>query len=72
MLGGLLRYLREADPSNFQPMNANLGLLDPLPTTVRGRKARREALSGRALEDIRLWAEAFDVDCRPAAARERD
>src|SRR6476661_8938338 len=31
MLGGLYRYLREADPRHFQPMNANFGLLDPLP-----------------------------------------
>ncbi len=30
MLGGLYRYLREADPEHFQPMNANFGLLDPL------------------------------------------
>ncbi|HEU4569265.1 MAG TPA: methylenetetrahydrofolate--tRNA-(uracil(54)-C(5))-methyltransferase (FADH(2)-oxidizing) TrmFO, partial [Gemmatimonadales bacterium] len=27
MLGALLRYLREADPKHFQPMNANFGLL---------------------------------------------
>ncbi|MEO8295898.1 MAG: methylenetetrahydrofolate--tRNA-(uracil(54)-C(5))-methyltransferase (FADH(2)-oxidizing) TrmFO, partial [Gemmatimonadota bacterium] len=30
MLGGLYRYLREADPKHFQPMNANFGLVDPL------------------------------------------
>jgi methylenetetrahydrofolate--tRNA-(uracil-5-)-methyltransferase len=30
MLGGLYRYLREADAKHFQPMNANFGLLDPL------------------------------------------
>ena len=28
MLGGLYRYLREADPKHFQPMNANFGLVD--------------------------------------------
>ncbi|HEU4800929.1 MAG TPA: methylenetetrahydrofolate--tRNA-(uracil(54)-C(5))-methyltransferase (FADH(2)-oxidizing) TrmFO [Gemmatimonadales bacterium] len=27
MLGGLYRYLREADPEHFQPMNANWGLV---------------------------------------------
>ncbi len=31
MLGGLYRYLAEADPKHFQPMNANFGLLEPLP-----------------------------------------
>jgi methylenetetrahydrofolate--tRNA-(uracil-5-)-methyltransferase len=55
MLGGLLRYLREADPSNFQPMNANFGLLDPLPQRVRGRRVRREELAARALREIRAW-----------------
>ena len=36
MLGGLYRYLREADPDHFQPMNANFGLLDPLEEKVGG------------------------------------
>src|ERR687898_1309285 len=31
MLGALYRYLREANPKHFQPMNANFGLVDPLP-----------------------------------------
>ena len=30
MLGALYRYLREAEPRHFQPMNANFGLLEPL------------------------------------------
>jgi methylenetetrahydrofolate--tRNA-(uracil-5-)-methyltransferase len=55
LLGGLLRYLREAQPSNFQPMNANFGLLDPLAQRVRGRRARREELAARALSEIRVW-----------------
>jgi methylenetetrahydrofolate--tRNA-(uracil-5-)-methyltransferase len=59
MLGGLLRYLREADPDNFQPMNANFGLLDPLPEPVRGKKKRREELAARARRDIRSWVEGL-------------
>lgn len=58
MLGGLYRYLREADPDHFQPMNANFGLLDPLAERVRGgKRRRREAYAARALEEIELWAE---------------
>ncbi|MDX2192857.1 MAG: methylenetetrahydrofolate--tRNA-(uracil(54)-C(5))-methyltransferase (FADH(2)-oxidizing) TrmFO [Gemmatimonadales bacterium] len=30
MLGALLRYLHDADPAHFQPMNANWGLVAPL------------------------------------------
>ena len=40
MLGGLYRYLREADPDHFQPMNANFGLVDSLPDRVKGKAAR--------------------------------
>jgi methylenetetrahydrofolate--tRNA-(uracil-5-)-methyltransferase len=59
MLGGLYRYLREADPDHFQPMNANFGLLDPLEEKVRGgKKNRRAAYSERALAEIERWADA--------------
>lgn len=54
MLGGLLRYLREADPAHFQPMNANFGLLDP----VEGKlaKAERKARAvERARGDFQAW-----------------
>ena len=54
MLGGLLRYLREADPAHFQPMNANFGLLEPLGKPVR-KSDRRAALVERALGEFRAW-----------------
>ncbi|HSE66264.1 MAG TPA: methylenetetrahydrofolate--tRNA-(uracil(54)-C(5))-methyltransferase (FADH(2)-oxidizing) TrmFO, partial [Gemmatimonadales bacterium] len=58
MLGGLYRYLREADPRHFQPMNANFGLLDPLETAKGGRggkEARKQALVERARRDFQTW-----------------
>jgi len=63
MLGALYRYLRDADPAHFQPMNANFGLLDDLPAAHRPRdKARRKALyAERALRDLRAWAAANGV-----------
>ncbi len=68
MLGGLYRYLRDADPQHFQPMNANFGLLDGLATRVRGgRKARRLAYSERAMRDFDAWADAH-VPHTPAPA----
>ena len=66
MLGGLLRYLKEADPRNFQPMNANFGLLDPLPQHVRRKKERRQELAARALRDMREWIGS--IQGTPAAA----
>jgi len=56
MLGGLLHYLRTADPSHFQPMNANFGLLAPLERPPRDRTLKKEALAERALEAMRAFA----------------
>lgn len=54
MLGGLCRHLREADPRHFQPMNANVGLLDPLPGRAP-KPVRRARLATRALEACAAW-----------------
>jgi len=54
MLGGLLRYLREADPDHFQPMNANFGLLEPLEGRV-SKADKRAALASRAVTDFESW-----------------
>ena len=61
MLGGLYRYLREADPAHFQPMNANFGLLDELDQHVRDKRRKRELLAERALETMRRWRAEHDV-----------
>jgi methylenetetrahydrofolate--tRNA-(uracil-5-)-methyltransferase len=55
MLGALYRYLREADPAHFQPMNANFGLVDELPVRVKDKRAKREQLAERALADMARW-----------------
>jgi len=57
MLGALLRYLREADPRHFQPMNANFGLLDPLPEVKKA--ARKAALVSRAQDEFAAWVKAL-------------
>jgi methylenetetrahydrofolate--tRNA-(uracil-5-)-methyltransferase len=51
MLGALYRYLREAEPAHFQPMNANFGLLEPLAHPERDKATRKEQLVARALAD---------------------
>ena len=55
MLGALYRYLREADPAHFQPMNANFGLVDPLDVRVRDKKKKREQIAERALREMETW-----------------
>ena len=56
MLGALYRYLRETEPSRFQPMNANFGLLEPLENPPRDKFKRKEALAERALAEMRKFA----------------
>ena len=67
MLGALYRYLREADPKHFQPMNANFGLVDDLDVRVKDKRARKEKLAERALADMSAWRDG--VLAPPAAAR---
>jgi methylenetetrahydrofolate--tRNA-(uracil-5-)-methyltransferase len=60
MLGGLYRYLREADPRHFQPMNANFGLLDPLPGKVK-KDRKKELLVERAQADFEAWLDQAGI-----------
>jgi methylenetetrahydrofolate--tRNA-(uracil-5-)-methyltransferase len=68
MLGGLYRYLREADPRHFQPMNANFGLLDPLPGKIR-KDRKKELLVERAQAEFADWLERSEIVFRGAMAR---
>lgn len=61
MIGALYRYMNEADPKHFQPMNANFGLLDELPEQIRDKKRKRELFSERALGDMQAWIEANSI-----------
>jgi methylenetetrahydrofolate--tRNA-(uracil-5-)-methyltransferase len=55
MLGALYRYLREADPRHFQPMNANFGLVDELGVRVKDKRVKKEKMAERALADMAAW-----------------
>ncbi len=57
MLGALYRYLREADPKHFQPMNANFGLVDELPNAPRDKRLKREQIAHRSLGALHEWIE---------------
>jgi methylenetetrahydrofolate--tRNA-(uracil-5-)-methyltransferase len=55
MIGALYRYLREADPRHFQPMNANFGLVEALAVDVRDKRNKKQMLADRALAAITAW-----------------
>ena len=67
MLGALSRYLREADPRHFQPMNANFGLVEAIDHEVRDKRRKKELMAERALADVKSWREGVD-SVTPAAA----
>jgi methylenetetrahydrofolate--tRNA-(uracil-5-)-methyltransferase len=49
MLGALCYYITHADPSEFQPMKANLGILPSLPSDIkRNRRQRAQAYAERS------------------------
>ena len=62
MLGALYRYLRDADPKHFQPMNANFGLVDDLPGRVKDKRVKREKLAERALSDMAEFARMVTLE----------
>ncbi|MEP7382422.1 MAG: methylenetetrahydrofolate--tRNA-(uracil(54)-C(5))-methyltransferase (FADH(2)-oxidizing) TrmFO [Gemmatimonadota bacterium] len=55
MLGALYRYLREADPRYFQPMNANFGLVEELLDPPRDKRLKKERIAARALGALAVW-----------------
>jgi len=57
MLGGLVRFLATANPENFQPMNANWGLVPPV--EGRGKKEKRQAMYRRGLTAFSGWLSAL-------------
>ena len=51
MLGSLAKYV-STENKNFQPMNANFGILKPLEQKIKDKKQRYELLSKRAIKSI--------------------
>lgn len=54
-LGALVAYLTQANPSSFQPMNFNYGLLPPLEVRIKNKREKKNLLALRALKAIEEW-----------------
>ncbi len=65
MLGGLVRFLAGANPENFQPMNANWGLVPPVPGR-RPKRERRRAMYARGRADFEAWLRRLGWALTPA------
>ena len=49
MLGALVNYVAHYEGKDFQPMNANWGIVPPLPDRIRDKKEKNGLLADRAL-----------------------
>ena len=67
MLGGLYQYLRDAAPGNFQPMNSNWGLVDPLAKRIKNKQEKRVLLAERAQSDFLEWMRTHGLTVSAAA-----
>ncbi len=64
MLGALCRYVTEAEPKTFQPMKANLGLLEALVDRPPGRPERAKAYAERSAMSL---SQALQIVSEPCA-----
>jgi methylenetetrahydrofolate--tRNA-(uracil-5-)-methyltransferase len=55
MTGAILTKLSDNDKPPFTPVNAQFGLLPPLPDQPRKKDLKRKALAERALADMKEW-----------------
>ena len=60
ILGALARHV-STPSANFQPMNANFGILEPLTERVRGKRNRYEKLSARAIDTLNEVIKTYDL-----------
>lgn len=52
VIGSMAYYITHTNSKNFQPMNANFGLLPSLDKRIKDKKERYEALAARALASL--------------------
>lgn len=61
MTGALSNYICDESVKKFQPMGANFGIMPPLEETIKDKKARYSAFSKRALDDLKIIKERYEI-----------
>lgn len=59
MIGSLIYFITTATGSNFQPVNANFGILPPLENHIKDKKVRYQTYVNRALNEVSKYSELF-------------
>ncbi len=55
--GALMNYITTTPTKGFQPMNITFGLIPALKTKIRAKKARKQAISERALNTLKAFSD---------------
>ncbi len=61
MIGALMRHTI-TPTGNFQPMNSNFGILEPMGERVKGKRNRYEKLAERALQDMEQTINEYQLN----------
>lgn len=61
IIGAITNYLVSASEENFQPMNANFGVLSPLDEKIKDKSLKKQEYSNRAINDLKKYKEINDV-----------
>ena len=59
MMGALTEYIAHGPAENFQPMNANLGLLPPPEPYIKNKQQRHQALIARGVDSMQRFVAAL-------------
>lgn len=60
-LGSMARYINEADPKNFQPMNVNFGIFPDLGEKIKSKQERALKHAERAIGTIRNFMNSQSI-----------
>lgn len=61
MIGALARFISHATPENFQPMSANMGLINIDGINIKDKKEKNKVLSFKAINDLKKIITNYDL-----------
>lgn len=59
IIGAITNYITTASADNFQPMNANFGILPSLDVKIKDKSLKKQAYSKRAISDMKKFKESL-------------